>query len=172
MISKHVFAFIFSALPSIAMAHDENQIECYPLAHGENGLGSTNFAYIPQLRINDWWTARFYVNNVSEKPVNVKAFLTDNNGGAFEYDDLEHFDNFNDSNSPMNINAGGAILKPGKGGEFTFKLRNKTRRVFGKISWQADACINNALVVSVRNELITPERYGFSTTLLNSGKPF
>lgn len=170
-------ALVSSALISshaTAQTQESNnaQQHCYPLEHGENGLGSTNSMYIPHLLTHGGWTGFFYYTNTSQKNVNIKLDLKRENGNAyvpFEVVFSSEFDHIADISALSN---GGVVLKPGRTGWFAIIDNSTTEVLSGKITWQADSCLPSAVVASLRNQYADGSRIDNGHVLFNDGKPF
>lgn len=155
---------------SKALANDEL---CYPLAIGENGLGSTNFQYLPPM-ITSGTNYKLYIfmQNVGPKSVNVKLTTHRSDASIYSPYDVDPGGVLSANNSPLNIESGGAILRPGELGYIAIYDQNMSEFFTGKISWQADACLKEALIVTVRNYYLTSYRFDAGIMLINDGKPF
>lgn len=147
-----------------------SEATCYPLVHGENGMGSTNSLNLPHMRTASTWTGQVYLTNTSDSFVNVKLKFSDYAGAHYAIYDHSFDGAFSQSNSPFNT-IGGAILKPNETAKVIIYDDNFQDALVGRVEWQADACIKEALVVSVRNNFNGPS--AASTLLfLNGGLPF
>jgi len=162
-------ALLFFAVNTLA---NTQQNLCYPLAHGENELGSTNSKYIAHHAINAGWHSNFYVTNVSEKPVNIKLTFNDANGLAYSFPTTLFYDNFSSTNSPLDSLGGGAILTPGQTGMILLSGPSFPGTVTGKVTWQADACLEHAITATMRNTHSSSSRYSQGLFPLNNGDPF
>lgn len=141
--------------------------ECYPLVHGENGQGSTNFIRLPHLRTNSSWEIYLTVTNESDKQVNVKLKFNDFDGAVYSPYSVLNRGNFTSTNSPLSLS--GAVLKPNHTAQIVILDPANLDMLSGKLSWQADACIDSALHVSVR----THSTGGYTSLLqLNGGQLF
>lgn len=146
-----------------------SEATCYPLVHGENGMGSTNSLNLPHMRTFSLWYSVIYVTNVSNDFVNVKLNFKRYNGDAYHPVSYDFDGEFNSGNSPFSVEPSGAILKPGRTAKVTIFDDSYTEALVGSISWQADSCINEALSVSVRSHRSS---LGTSIDFLNGGQPF
>ncbi len=124
---------------------------CYPLAHGENGQGSTNSLYLPHMRTVGGWAGYVMVTNTSDKYLNVTLNFKRYDGSPYLPYSYTLEGNFNSANSPFALLTGGAILKPGRTARITIYDDNNSDALMGSISWQADTCIEKALLVSARS---------------------
>ncbi len=142
---------------------------CYPLAHGEDGQGSTNSLYLPHLVTNSKWTASITLTNTSDEYLNVKLNFKSYDGSVYSPYHHQFWGEFNAGNSPFALENGGGILKPGRTAKVAIYDDNNNNSLMGSVSWQADACISEAVLVSVRNHYS-----GVASTLLllNDGQPF
>lgn len=145
---------------------------CYPLAHGENGQGSTNSKYLAHQSVNAGWQSTFYVTNVSDKPVNIKLDFNDANGNSYAFPTTLYYDNFTSSNSPLDTLSGGAILTPGKTGSVILLGSSYPGTITGTITWQADACLESAIIATLRNVRHNSSLYSQGLFPLNNGEPF
>ena len=156
-----------------AMAHDDAQEHCYPLAHGEEGLGSRKTYHIPYLYANNsQWNSLINIKNTSHKNINVKITFRKFDGSVFVPHRVDNYGEFASGNSPINLEHGGAILKPLESGLVTIRYSGFTQDFTAEISWQADSCIPHAISGSLRNRYISGDRFDQSLVLLNGGKPF
>jgi len=83
LLSKTALALLFAttALTSMStLAHDDAQKHCYPLAHGEDGMGSSNSIHMPFMRTKGNWESIIYLTNTSDKNLNVKITLRTRDG--------------------------------------------------------------------------------------------
>lgn len=155
-----------------ATAHDDPQQHCYPLAHGENGLGSTNSMHLPHMHTAGNWVAHVFVTNTGSKPVNVTYRFKIDDGAAYMPVNVGFHGRFNAVNNPLSIDTGGAILLPGQTGRVRIDDDNLQSTLTGTVHWQADSCIAHSLVASVRNSFWASDRNNSTTTFLNGGNPF
>ena len=165
--------FATSLLFSIfnAQAHDDPQQHCYPLEHGENGLGSTNSMHLPHFETTGSWIANYYVTNTGDKPVNVKYRFKLGDGSAYQPQDRDLRERFNSGNNPLSIDTGGAILLPGQTGRIIIRDDNLDTTLTGTVHWQADSCITHSLVASARSSTWGSNSSN-TTIFLNGGNPF
>jgi len=154
-----------------AQAHDDTQQHCYPLEHGENGLGSRNEKHLSYLLTHDDWFSTVYVSNVSNEPLNIKLSLITESNQPHQAQDFQLNGSFDQSNSPIHNNIG-AILKPGFSGRIAVYDHLETNTLTGKIQWQADTCLNEAIVVSIRTARWEGSSAVSSTAFVNGGNPF
>lgn len=162
--------FLFG-LSSSVFASSAPAPECYPLVHGENGQGSTNSLYLPHLYLDSTWESYISVTNTSSEFVNVKLNFKDSAGVLALPRGVDYYGAFNASNTPLSVNSGGAILKPNESARVRVANVPVAEAVFGSISWQADSCIDSALLVTVRSQY-SENRLASSLMLLNNGQPF
>lgn len=167
-----LMAAVFAASTFNALAHDDAQPLCYPLAHGENGLGSTNEFTLPHLETNGNWRAFIVMTNTSDKNINVKLRFTDYNGQNYTPSNYLLEGSFHTSNNPFEVNPYGAVLFPGKTSRSIIFDSGNTQALAGKVSWQADACIESALSVTVRSHYSESGKMASNIMPLNGGKPF
>jgi len=155
-----------------AMAHDDAQEHCYPLAHGENGLGSSNTYHIPFIHTNQFWLTYLYMTNVSDKKINVKVKFLKQNGDVNLPTNYILGGGFNNVNSPFVDLGESAVLKPFETGQIYLESSNDTNSFTGQIIWQADSCIQTALSTAYRVVRNTNNGFDQGLVLLNGGKPF
>jgi|GEM_PF-2364044 len=128
---------------------------CYSLAHGENGRGSSNITHTPILFTSgSHWPAFIYLTNVSFKPLNIKIEFVNYDASPYLPRNYELHGQFDNDNSPLNILTGGAILKAQQSAFVRINDDNASAGIIGKITWQADSCLDNPLSINIRNEQI------------------
>lgn len=171
LFSTYFAGFLLLLCATMATAHEEQDL-CYPLAHGEDGMGSSNFKYIPILFIDSYWSSFINVTNVSRKPVNVKIAFNDVNNTPYVPALVRPKYNFNSNNNPNHIQTGGAILRPGESGEIWVHDSSSPSPLKGKITWQADGCLERAITATVRNFHVSSTRFSQGLFPLNNGEPF
>jgi len=156
-----------------AMAHDDAQEHCYPLAHGENGLGSRNTMSIVSLNANGReWNTFLSLKNTSLKNINVKVKFRKNDGNTFVPIRIGYNEQFLGENSPINLKQGGAILKPFETGVVAIRDSGINDSFSVEVSWQTDSCIPHAISGALKNRYIAGSQYENALVLLNGGKPF
>lgn len=155
-----------------ALAHNNPQALCYPLAHGEDGMGSKNAVYATFLATSGAWSSQFFMTNVSNKRVNVKTILKTFSGGVYTPSQFSFMGAFNTGNSPLEHTTGGGILQPGETGGVIVTENNPSENFTGEISWQADACLPHALAGAQRVYYVDPSRIDQGLVLFNGGNPF
>lgn len=163
-------SFLF--ISAFAQASGAPAATCYPLAHGENGQGSENSLALPHLRTKAEWTAFVMVTNTSDKFLNVKLNFNRYDGSPYQPVSVAYEGLFDASNSPFDHTNGGAILKPGETARVSIFDDNYNELLVGSVSWQADACIESGLSVSVRSHFFKDHRYTSDLMFLNNGFPF
>lgn len=132
------------------------------------GYTSSNEISTPAFLSVSSWQGYFFITNVSDQPVTVKMSLTNVNGGSLTPSTIVYDGNFSGANTPLNAN--GAVLQPGQLGEVF--VDNPTRHInVGKVSWEADACLSEALMVSMQTNQ-SGGGNGTTLTPLNDGKAF
>lgn len=146
------------------------EASCYPLAHGENGMGSTNTLNLPHMRTASSWMAHIYLTNTSDVFVNVKLKFKDFAGSVYAPKNYELYGAFNQSNSPL-TDIGGAILKPNETAKVVILDNSFQDALVGRVEWQADACIKEALLVTAKNNFNGSSAVS-TLMLLNGGQPF
>lgn len=154
-----------------------NGIECYPLAHGENGLGSRNEVYIPPFSTEVNWWVDFAISNVSGSSVNVIFKLFDENGSQYDSTTGVFYDGkFSSTNSPIRQIGGtnSALLSSFEIGRM--KIDSNAPTYFtGVVSWQTDKCLTKPpLLVDASFNLVSQDAqsYAMRTIDVNGGKPF
>jgi len=158
-----------------AQANQSSDELCYPLAHGENGLGSRNSMFLPTLITEaTGWNAYIYITNTSYKPVNVRLDFLNYNASPYEPHTVTYFGQFSASNSPIDTSGVPALLGPHQTGFIRIFDDNVSQNIgfTGKVQWQADACIDKALRVDVRNAYLNGNRYSQGFVMLNGGNSF
>ncbi len=145
---------------------------CYPLEHGEDGQGSTNSLYLPHLLTASSWTGYVMVTNTSNQYLNVKLNFKGYDGSVYLPKNHKLWGEFNAGNSPFALGSGGAVLKPGRTARIAIYDDNNNDALMGSVSWQADACIDHALLISVRSHYDSGSRMASNLVLLNDGQPF
>ena len=156
-----------------AMAHDDAQEHCYPLAHGEEGLGSRKTYHIPYLYADDGhWNSLINLKNISPNNINVKITFRKFDGSVFLPNRVDNYGEFDSGNTPIHLEQGGGILKPFETGLVAIRSSGFTRDYTAEISWQADACIPHAISGAFRNRFLSGDRLSSGLVLLNGGKPF
>lgn len=174
-LSKTALPLLFAATALTSLnvfAHDDTQKHCYPLAHGEEGMGSSNSIYAPfVLSRGNGQIPLFFISNTSNKNINVK--VTFRTWGGENYVPTKYLmsGGFSNSNSPFNVGNGGAILKPFESGRIRMD-NNEFDSLLGKITWQADACLETALVGAMANQYMDSRGFDKGFALFNGGNPF
>lgn len=175
-LSKTALPLLFAATTLTStntLAHDDPQKHCYPLAHGEEGLGSTNSIYMPFIHTRgSSWASRIYLTNTSNKNLNVKFTLRTEDGATYTPTQYSVSGSFSPTNSPLDDASGGAILAPFKSGHIHIHEDAYQGIFTGKITWQADACLESAMTGALRIEYVNSDRYDQGLVVLNGGNPF
>lgn len=175
-LSKTAQALLFAATALTSLhvfAHDDTQKHCYPLAHGEEGMGSSNSIYLPFMHTRgSSWASRIYLTNTSNKNLNVKITLRTVNSEAYIPTQFSLKGAFSSTNSPFDYEVGGAILKPYKNAEVHIEDDNFLESFSGKITWQADACLESAIAGAHRAYFFDSTRFDQGLTVFNGGNPF
>lgn len=172
---KTKLAFITGLLTMLIQTQafaDAPPATCYAIPHGEDGMGSTNSLHLPHMQTRNNWSAKVFVTNTSNKFVNVKLNFSNFDGSTYTPTTTELEGEFSSGNSPLSLETGGAVLKPGRTALVIIRDDNKSNALVGKITWQADVCIDRALLVSVRNNLQESGRASTTLIPLNNGFPF
>jgi len=177
VLSKTALALLLAAstvLTSLnALAHDDAQKHCYPLAHGEDGMGSSNSIHMPFMHTSSTaWQSIVNVTNTSDKNLNVKITLRKQNGDLYTPIQTKLLGSFSPTNSPFDNVVGGAILRPTQSAQVQIIDDNFHESFTGKVTWQADACLESAMTGALRNEYFTSSRYDQGLVLFNGGNPF
>jgi len=156
-------------------AQTENQDLCYPLAQGENGLGSQNSMLLPTLVTGGVeWTTYLYFTNASDKPINVKLDFLKYNAAPYIPYTYTYSGQFSATNSPLQSDSGVALLKPLETGRLVIFDDNSPHEegFTGRVYWQADACLDSALKVDIRTAYNGNSRLDAGFITLNGGNPF
>lgn len=125
-----------------ANASSFGAVECYSLAHGENGQGSRKTVMIPAFNVNGSNKLRVHVTNIDSQPLNITIDLFDENGQKYTPTDYSLSGNFNtNANSPLDGQTDGiALLKPLNIGLLEIDETNHTGPLTAQVSWQIDNC--------------------------------
>lgn len=172
---KKLFAVALTTAVALSHYAQADSPVCYPLVHGEDGLGSTNSMYLPNLyTAGSEWYSVIFVTNTQKKPVNVKLNFFNFNGSTYIPYDTRQYGQFSSSNSPLSLDLGGAILRENQTGQIIIhdNALDHTKGMVGKVSWQADSCLDKAIVVNVRTVHTSSQRYDQGLVFLNGGNPF
>jgi len=174
MKTAQVLLFAATALTSLnVFAHDDTQKHCYPLAHGEEGMGSSNSIYMPFMHTGGAsWGSVIYLTNTSNKNLNVKVTLRTIDGEVYVPTQYLLNGAFSFINSPFDQVVGGAILKPFKSAEIHLAEDSLNDSFTGKVTWQADSCLESALTGALRVRYSSSSRYDQGLTVFNGGNPF
>lgn len=150
-------------------------IECFPLAHGVNGLGSKKEVVIPPFTTEQSSILTLTVLNTGSDMVNVRIKFFDENGVQLDSDAGMSFKGkFSSSNSPFRSSdgSGAAILNSFEIGQLVFDNNNFTF-YSGLISWQANKCVTApTLSVEASYDVDESGRFGTRSLLINGGKAF
>ncbi|MCY7295001.1 hypothetical protein [Alteromonas sp. a30] len=169
------FSLVATAQQSEIDLAAENGIECYPLAHGVNGLGSKREMVIPPFTTVTTTFFDLRVLNIGSDMVNVRLKLFDENGIQVDSETGMSFNaKFSASNNPLRKSdgTGAAVLNSFEIGRFRFD-NNSTSYYSGLISWQADRCVTEpTLSVEASFVLYSNGSYGTRNLMVNGGKPF
>lgn len=174
---KAFTALLFAAASAFTstnlQAHDDPQKHCYPLAHGEEGLGSTNSIHMPFMHTGGTgWQSIIYVTNTSYKNLNVKVTLRTYDGAIYTPTQYTMSGAFSPANSPFDHAGGGAILEPFKSARLQIKDDNFHESFTGKVTWQADACLESAMTGAHRIYYSASGHFDQGLVVLNGGNPF
>ena len=165
--------FVAAAVTSMnAIAHDDSQKLCYPLLNHEGRMGSTNSVYMPVVVTSGKWRSYFYLTNTSDKNLNVKIVLRTQDGEVYTPTQYSLHGAFSSINSPFDQVVGGAILKPFKTGEVYIMEDHFSQSFTGKITWQADACLEHAMTGAARIYYLDSSHFDQGLVLFNGGQPF
>ncbi len=117
------------------------------------------------------WSGGFVITNISEVPVKVTLEQTDVDGNGYTPYSVSYTGHFNASNTPLNL-INGATLQPGQLG--TLNIADPATPIIniGYINWEADSCIENALLVTFYNQYNISAKYSSGRFQLNNGLPF
>lgn len=168
---KKLFLVVGLANAFTTQANVVNQDLCYPLAHGEEGMGSRNSMFLPVLITTQEWHSHIHITNTSYKTINVTLDFLNYDASPYAPYSVEHFGQFSSKNSPINSSI--AILKPFETGNITIYDNSTSyhESFTGRVSWQADACIDKAIRVDVRTNL-GGSNFNQGFVILNGGNPF
>ena len=168
-----LFAAATAVISMNALAHDDSQKLCYPLIHHEGRMGSANSVYMPFMHTaGSGWSSYFYLTNTSDKNLNVKIVLRTQDGEVYTPTQYSLTGAFSSVNSPFDQVVGGAILKPFKTGQVHIKEEQLPKTLTGKITWQADACLEHAMTAAARIHYSSSNRFDQGLVLFNGGNPF
>ena len=174
---KTSIALLFAASTALTsmstLAHDDAQKHCYPLAHGEDGMGSSNSIHMPFMATSGTaWQSIIYVTNTSNKNLNVKITLRKQNGDVYTPTHTIMGGSFSPTNSPFDNVVGGAILRPFQSAQVQIIDDNFHESFTGKVTWQADACLESAMTGAYRAYYSTSSRFDQGLSVFNGGNPF
>jgi|GEM_PF-5046417 len=148
---KLPLAVIFSALVGFGTsALAVTEPTCYVPVHGKYPDGSINSIDFPVMTVSADSYVEVHAKNVSNKPLNIKAYFYDWDGNRVTPENPEIADDFEQPYTPLSPDSTSGILFPGNVGTFKFNT-SVTQRVVGKLLWQADDCLDSAVEVTVRN---------------------
>ena len=167
-----LFAAVTAVISMNALAHDDSQKLCYPLLNHEGRMGSTNSVYMPVMHTSGKWSSHFYLTNTSDKNLNVKIVLRTQDGEVYTPTHYSLDGAFSSINSPFDQVVGGAILKPFKTGQVIIREDHFSQNLTGKITWQADACLEHAMTAAARIQYSSSNRLDLGLVLFNGGQPF
>ena len=167
-----LFAAATAVTSMNALAHDDSQKLCYPLLNHEGRMGSTNSVYMPFMHTRRNWSSNFYLTNTSDKNLNVKSVLRTQDGDVYTPTQYSLHGAFSSINSPFDQVVGGAILKPFKTGEVYIMEDHFSQSFTGKITWQADACLEHAMTGAARIYYLDSSHFDQGLVLFNGGQPF
>jgi len=173
---KTSIALLFAASTALTsmstLAHDDAQKHCYPLPNGEDGMGSSNSIHMPYMYTKGTgWQSIVYVTNTSNKNLNVKITLRKQNGDVYTPTHTKMGGSFSPTNSPFDNVVGGAILRPFQSAHVQILDDNLNEVFTGKVTWQADACLESAMTGAHRAHYLDSSRYDQGLTF-NGGNPF
>ena len=168
-----LFAAATAVTSMNALAHDDSQKLCYPLIHHEGRMGSANSVYMPFMHTSgSGWSSYFFLTNTSDKNLNVKIVLRTQDGDVYTPTQYSLTGAFSSVNSPFDQVVGGAILKPFKTGEVYIMEDHFSQSFTGKITWQADACLEHAMTGAARIYYLDSSHFDQGLVLFNGGQPF
>lgn len=156
-----------------------NGIECYPLAHGENGLGSRASITIPPFLASGANRWQLYATNIGETAVNVSLKLFDENGQRWFPSGttaVSYLGKFSASNTPIvSLNdEGPAKLSSLNSGWIGIDDRAPQNVLSGALTWQADKCLTEPTLspsIDILAEYGNTRDHGRNITV-NGGNPF
>ena len=164
-------AVAFTGFSSMAQAVSEPT--CYVPVHGLFPDGSINSIDLPIMTTSSRAYVEVYIKNVSKKPLNIKAYLYDWDGYRITPENKEILDDFDLPYDPLLPEKTSGILFPGNVGTFKFNTTEE-QRLQGSIRWQADACLDEAIQVTMRNSFFNSNgvlKEG-NLFMLNNGNAF
>ena len=117
------------------------------------------------------WSGGYIISNVSTVPVKVILETTGPDGNGYTPYAVTYTDNFSSTNTPLDQGQG-ATLQPGELGTLTINDPATQIINVGYITWSAEACLNDALMVTYFNQYNSTYKYSSGRFHLNNGKPF
>ena len=148
-----------------------SQQHCYEVAHGYQGLASTNSAFSPYVRSNRDYKTYITVTNSNWYNVNLRITLRNYSGEIFEPYSWTNTVNYPQSTNFFDQDEW-SILKPFQTAEVVIHDDLGPDSYSAEIIWQVDRCLENTLVGSVRTEYQNGDRYDQAITRLNGGLAF
>lgn len=153
------------------VASADSQQHCYALEYGKDGLGSTHSAFAPYVRSTSDHKTFITVTNSGWEKVNLRITLRNYSGEVFEPTTWTNTINYPQSTNLFDQDEW-TILKPFETAEVLIGDNLGSDSYSAEIIWQADQCLENALVGSVRTEYQNGGQYDQAVTRLNSGRVF
>lgn len=154
-------------------------IECYPLAHGENGQGSRSSVRIPSMLVSGSAMLELFLTNIGEQAINVTLELYDEDGNRWvPAPATTYAGKFSASNSPIRQldGTGAAQLSSLEAGFVRIDDNTQSKLVHGVLNWQADKCLSDPML-SVDASIYyhfpnSSTRDSTRAVIINGGKPF
>lgn len=158
---------------------ENGKITCFPLAHGENGMGSQASVIVPPFFVQGSSLVELFVKNIGSDGVNVNLKLFDEDGNQWVPSQAPVYRGyFNAANSPIRQldGTGVALLKSFETGFVQIDDNSETKIISGVLTWQANTCLDKATLsvdMSVyRHFETTPLRDNSRSVTINGGNPF
>lgn len=166
---------MYASLLALAVTHvlslpAQTSPHCYEDENGQTV--ASNGLYIPtSVTSGSSWTMAYDITNVSDVPITVKLQFTNSNGQPYTPYSVSYWENFSGTNTPIDLSAG-AVLQPGQLGIILIRDPAPERINVGKMTWFANTCIHEALMVTSWNQYSDSSRYSSGLFYFNGGKPF
>lgn len=158
---------------------ENGKITCFPLAHGENGMGSQASVIVPPFLVEGSAEVELFVKNIGPNGVNVSLKLFDEDGNQWVPSQSTAYRGyFNPSNSPIRQldGTGVALLKSFESGYLKLDDNSESKIISGILTWQANKCLDKATLsvdMSIyRSFPTTPLRDNSRSITIYGGNPF
>lgn len=175
-----ILAAVGLTMNSAAASVVENgKITCFPLAHGENGMGSQASVVVPPFFLRGSSLVELFVKNIGSDGVNVNLKLFDEDGNQWVPAQTPLYrGHFDIANSPIREldGSGAALLKSFETGFMQLDDDSELKIVSGVLTWQANKCLEKAML-SVDMSVYrffkgSPTRDHSRSVTINGGNPF